>query len=105
MYFSVGQNKAGDYSWWLYGDNHETVAWAGESFDSKWNAQRACGSFKAGARAATYDVYEDGGGSWRWRAWRSSDKVASSGESFASRSNAERAAVHVRQNAGNASGP
>ncbi|HEX5376590.1 MAG TPA: DUF1508 domain-containing protein [Solirubrobacterales bacterium] len=105
MYFSVGNNKAGEPSWWLYGDNHEMVAWAGEAFASQSNAQRAASDFKAGASSARYELYEDAGGNWRWRAWRSSDKVASSGESFDDRGNAERAAANVRDNAGGASGP
>lgn len=105
MYFSVGNNKAGKPSWWLYGNNNEMVAWAGETFDSQSNAQRAASDFKAGASSARYEIYEDVGGSWRWRAWRSSDKVASSGESFDDRDNAERAAFNVRDNAGSASGP
>jgi uncharacterized protein YegP (UPF0339 family) len=105
MYFSVGNNKVGKPSWWLYGNNNEMVAWAGETFGSQSNAQRAASDFKAGASSARYEIYEDAGGSWRWRAWRSSDKVASSGESFDDRDNAERAAFNVRDNAGGVSGP
>jgi uncharacterized protein YegP (UPF0339 family) len=105
MYFRVSPTQSGAYSWWLYGNNHEKAAWAGETFASESNARRACQSFKTGASTARYDVYPDTGGNWRWRAWRSSDKVASSGESFASKANAERAAANVRDNAGGASGP
>ncbi|MCG7284804.1 MULTISPECIES: DUF1508 domain-containing protein [Cellulomonas] len=102
MRFSVGKNTAGKDSWWLYANNNEQVAWAGETFASSANAHRAAASFKAGAATARYDVYQDAGGNWRWRAWRSSDKVASSGESFSSRSAAQRAADNVRDNAGSA---
>jgi uncharacterized protein YegP (UPF0339 family) len=98
--FDVGNNKAGDPSWWLYAGNNEMVAWAGESFASLYNAQRAAAAFKAGAKTARYDIYQDSGGSWRWRAWRSSDKVAASGESFSSKYAAEQAAQRVRDNAG-----
>jgi uncharacterized protein YegP (UPF0339 family) len=105
MYFRVARTQGGEYSWWLYGDNHEKAAWAGETFYSESNARRACLSFKSGAYTARYDVYQDSGGHWRWRAWRGSDKVAASGESFDSRSNAERAANTVRSHAGDASGP
>ena len=104
MYFSVGATKSGAFSWWLYGDNHQMVAWAGETFASEFNASRACTAFKAGASTARFEPYVDAGGDWRWRAWRSSDKVAASGESFANQSNAERAAINVRDNAGFASG-
>ncbi|WP_219846220.1 YegP family protein [Microbacterium foliorum] len=104
MYFSVGESTTGNPSWWLYGDNDQQVAWAGEKFDSPYNAQRAALAFKAGAVAARFEVYPDAGNHYRWRAWRGSDKVAASGESFASQSNAQRAADNVRQNAGLASG-
>lgn len=105
MYFSVGNNQAGEPSWWLYGDNNRMVAWAGETFASTANASRAAQAFKLGAASARYEVYPDASGAWRWRAWRSSDKVAASGEAFDSKSNAERAAVNVRDNAGGATGP
>jgi len=105
MYFTVGNTQGGKPSWWLYGANNKMVAWAGETFDSAHNASRAASAFKAGASAARYELYQDAGGQWRWRAWRSSDKVAASGESFDSQSNAERAAVNVRDNAGSATGP
>ncbi|WP_426325714.1 hypothetical protein [Microbacterium sp. E-13] len=105
MRFSAGESTTGNYSWWLYGGNNEMVAWAGESFDSSSNATRAAEAFKAGAAIARYEVYQDAGKNWRWRAWRSSDKVASSGESFASQYNAQRAADNVRDNAGGATGP
>lgn len=105
MYFTVGNNTAGQPTWWLYGNNNEMAAWAGETFDSQYNARRAAENFKAGASTARYEVYQDSGGNWRWRAWRSSDKVAASGESFDSQYNAQRAADNVRDNAGSATGP
>ncbi|CAA0137282.1 Uncharacterised protein [Mycolicibacterium vanbaalenii] len=106
MYFSAGETKSsGKYSWWLYGENHEKVAWAGETFPSHYNAKRAAESFKAGASTARFEVYLDDGAEYRWRASRSSDKVAASGESFDSKYNAERAAENVRINAGRATGP
>jgi uncharacterized protein len=105
VYFSVGNNQAGQPSWWLYGDNNRMVAWAGETFDSTSNATRAATAFKAGAATARYEVYADTGGRWRWRAWRSSDKVAASGESFDGEYEARRAAENVRANAGSATGP
>lgn len=105
MYFRVGNNTAGDPSWWLYGGNNKKVAWAGETFASKSNATRAALAFKAGAKAARYEIYEDAAKKWRWRAWRSSDKVASSGESFYDKAAAQRAADNVRDQAGGADGP
>ena len=81
MRFSVGTNRAGEPSWWLYGDNNEQVAWAGETFYSQSNATRAAQDFKDGAASATYDVYlDDGGREHPWRANRGGRKVAASGE-------------------------
>lgn len=102
--FHVDYNKAGAATWWLHASNNELVAWAGESFASLSNAHRAAAAFKGGASTARYDIYQDGSGSWRWRAWRSSDKVAASGESFSSKYAAERAAANVRDSAGYAGG-
>ena len=40
-----------------------------------------------------FDVYQDAGGSWRWRLFSGNNrKVATSGESFFSKANASRAA-------------
>ena len=68
--FVVANNQAGNPTWWLYAGNNEMVAWAGETFASTYNANRAASAFKAGARTARYETYQDAGGSWRWRAWR-----------------------------------
>jgi uncharacterized protein YegP (UPF0339 family) len=101
--FVVAKTNSGKSSWWLYGGNGEMTAWAGQEFASDSGANVAATAFKKGAADARYEVYEDAGGSWRWRAWRSSDKVAASGESFASKYNAERAADGVKENAPSAS--
>jgi uncharacterized protein YegP (UPF0339 family) len=100
--FAIGNNQAGQPSWWLYSANNEMVAWAGEAFASLSTAQRAAAAFKSGARSARYEVYADAAGQYRWRAWRSSDKVAASGEAFSTRAAAEQAAERVRNNAGTA---
>ena len=47
--FHVNYNQAGAPSWWLYANNNEMVAWAGESFASLSNAHRAAPAFTAGA--------------------------------------------------------
>jgi uncharacterized protein YegP (UPF0339 family) len=104
MRFEVQNDRGGKPSWWLYANNNELVAWAGETFASLHNAYRAAAAFKAGATTARYEVYPDGAGRYRWRAWRSSDKVAASGQAFSSKWAAESAAANVRDNAGNAGG-
>ena len=75
-------------SWHLQAGNGEIVAVSGEQFSSASNAKRAAESFKAGAKTARYEIYNDSSGKPRWRAWRSSDKVASSGEPFSSEASA-----------------
>ncbi|RQP13102.1 MAG: DUF1508 domain-containing protein [Microbacteriaceae bacterium] len=102
MRFEIKADKGGNYSWWLISSNGQTVAWAGESFASKSNAKRAASSFKAGASAAAFEVYEDKGGHYRWRARRGGNTVAVGGEAFASKSNAQRAADNVQGKAGDA---
>ncbi|MEW5809631.1 MAG: DUF1508 domain-containing protein [Actinomycetota bacterium] len=105
MKFVVRNTTGGQPSWWLYSSNGQMVAWAGETFASTYNADRAAEAFKVGAKTASYDVYADSGGHWRWRAIRGGNKVAASGESFYSYENAKRAAENVRDHAGGATGP
>jgi uncharacterized protein YegP (UPF0339 family) len=102
--YNVGATAGEGYSWWLYGNNNELVAWAGEAFVSLSNAQRAARSFKQNAVLAYFELYQDASFAWRWRAWRSSDKVAASGESFSNKATAERAAANVRSRAGEGTG-
>lgn len=105
MRFEVKADKGDNYSWWLISSNGQTVAWAGESYASKSNANRAAEAFKVGAAEAKYELYEDKGGAWRWRAQRGGNVVAVPGEAFASKSNAQRSADNVRDNAAGATGP
>lgn len=102
MRFRVANDMGGKPSWWLYANNNELVAWAGETFASHHNAHRAAAAFKSAANVARYEVYLDGSGHYRWRAWRSSDKVAASGQAFSSKSAAQGAADNVRDHAGSA---
>ena len=53
MRFEVKADKGGHYSWWLIAGNGQTVAWAGESFASKSNAQRAADNVRDSAGGAT----------------------------------------------------
>lgn len=104
MYFSVRatKNNADKFSWWLFGDNKKIVAWAGQTWGDPESAAAEKAKFKEASESATYDVYADTGGHWRWRAVVDEEIVASSGESFDSKSNAQRAADNVREDAGSA---
>lgn len=104
MRFEVYAGTSGNYRWRLWSGSNK-VAVSGESFASKWNAERAATGFKNGAKTSTYDVFGSGS-KWYWHAKAANgEKVASGGESFVSESNAQRAADHVKNNAGTASGP
>ncbi len=74
-WFHVHYNRAEAATWWLYADNNKRVAWVGETFASLSNARQAASAVKAAARSARYDVCRDAAGTWRWRAWRGSDRV------------------------------
>ena len=106
MNFEVYADASGEYRWRLIAGNGQNVASSGEPFAGKANAERAAESFKANAASVTFEVYEDAGSSWRWRAKASNGQTTgSSGQSFASQSNAAAAADNVKQNAGKATGP
>jgi len=103
--FVVSESSTpGQYWWTLQSENNKLTAWSGETFASSFNATRAAQAFKAGVHAAHFEVYEDKTNSWRWRAWRSSDKVAASGEAFSSKYNAERAVDAVKADTPDANG-
>lgn len=106
MTFEVYNDAGGKARWRLKASNGQTVASSGESCPSTSNAKAAATNFKAGAKTWTYDVYENAGGKYSWRAKaRNGQNVGSAGESFASKTNAQRAADNVRDNASTATGP
>jgi uncharacterized protein YegP (UPF0339 family) len=104
--FEVYEDKSGGARWRLIASNGQNVASSGEAFASTSNAKRAAESFKQNAAKSTFEVYEDKGGSYRWRAKSSNGQiVASGGEAFSSKQSAERAADNVRTGAAKATGP
>lgn len=104
--FSVGNSTGGNPSWWLYAENNERTAVAGETFASLSNAKRGCENFKVNAAAFTYDIYLDTSGQYRWRAKATNGAiVASAGEAFSSKQAATAGAERVRTNAPHAEGP
>jgi len=104
MRFDVYADTGGHYRWRLWSGSNK-VAVSGESFASKYNAERAAGGLKAGAKTYAYSVFGSGS-NWYWHAKAvNGEKVASGGESFVSQTNAQRAADNVRDNAGSATLP
>ena len=104
MKFEVYSDTGGNYRWRLWSGSNK-VAVSGESFASKYNAERAATGFKSGAKTYAYTAFGSGS-AWYWHAKASNgEKVASGGESFVSEANAKRAYENVRDNAGSATGP
>lgn len=104
MRFEVYPDTGGHYRWRLWSGSNR-VAVSGESFASKYNAERAANGFKSSAKTANYTVFGSGQ-KWYWNAKATNgEKIASGGESFVSESNARRAYVNVRDNAGSATAP
>lgn len=105
MRFEVYPDSSDKYRWRL-SSGSKKVAASGESFASKYNAERAAEGFKSSAKTDDYDAFGSGS-AWYWHATAPSNgkTVATGGESFVSKGNAERAAENVRDNAGGATGP
>jgi uncharacterized protein YegP (UPF0339 family) len=104
--FEVYDDKGGKPRWRLKAPNGQTTASSGEAFSSTANAKRAAENFKARAATATFDVHENTGGNYSWRATSSNGQtIATAGEAFSSKANAQRAADNVKAKAGAATGP
>jgi uncharacterized protein YegP (UPF0339 family) len=104
--FGVYEDAGGKNRWRLKADNRQIVASSGESFFNKQNAVRAAEDFKANAASASYEVYEDAGRKWRWRARAANGQtIASSGGAFASKQDAQQAAENVKTSARSATIP
>lgn len=104
MKFVVDNGRGAHPTWRLYSGD-VMVAWAGATFDTAANADRAARAFLAGADSARYEAYQVSSNEWRWRARRSSSTVAYSGKRFATKDDAENAADVVRRNASEATPP
>lgn len=105
MKFEVYSDGSGKYRWRLWSGSNKVAA-SGESFASKYNAERAADGFKSSAETDDYEAFGSGT-TWYWHATAPSNgkTVATAGESFVSKANVERAAENVSDNAGGATGP
>ncbi|TKX75982.1 DUF1508 domain-containing protein [Halorubrum sp. GN11_10-6_MGM] len=122
--FEVFRDAAGEYRWRLVHENGNVLADSGEGYASRQKAQQGLDSVRANAAGAgvafpdgddedragdgeskaTFDVYEDGGGTWRWRLVHDNGNViADSGEGYASKSNATDAVERASEYAPDAS--
>ncbi|GAA0725728.1 uncharacterized protein YegP (UPF0339 family) [Halorubrum trapanicum] len=123
--FEVFRDAAGEYRWRLVHENGNVLADSGEGYASRQKAQQGLDSVRSnaggaglefpddedaegragdGESKATFETYEDRGGSWRWRLVHDNGNViADSGEGYASRSNAVEAVERVSEYAPDAS--
>ena len=106
--FEAYEDKGGSWRWRLVHDNGNIIADSGEGYASKSNAtdavervsEYAPDANALAAGSAAFEIYEDKGGSWRWRLrHRNGNVLADSGEGYASRSNAAEAVTRVKANA------
>lgn len=96
MRFKTGEVIAEQPTWWLYAADNTLVAWAGDTFSTHHQAERAAEDFRHQATRARFELFQDRQGRWRWRAVLRDDKIASSSEVFPSEIAARRAANAVR---------
>lgn len=96
MRFKAGDVISRQPSWWLYGAGNEVVAWAGSTYPSLTDAERAADIFRRSAALAKFELFQDRSDGWRWRAWLGDQKIATSGLSYLSEIAVWRAANEVR---------
>ncbi|MDZ5812301.1 HVO_2922 family protein [Halorubrum sp. AD140] len=123
--FELFRDAAGEWRWRLIHENGDVLADSGEGYSSRSKARQGLESVRsnaaeaalaelgvgdadasdgAGSAGATFELYEDQGGEWRWRLrHRNGNVVADSGEGYASKSGAEDAIERVRGHAPDAS--
>ncbi|SDF70421.1 Uncharacterized conserved protein YegP, UPF0339 family [Halorubrum xinjiangense] len=123
--FEVFRDAAGEYRWRLVHENGNVLADSGEGYASRAKAEQGLDSVRSnaggaglefpddedaegragdGESKATFEVYEDRGGSWRWRLVHDNGNIiADGGEGYASKSNATDAVERVSEYAPDAS--
>jgi uncharacterized protein YegP (UPF0339 family) len=129
--FEVYEDGASEFRWRLRHRNGNIIADSSEGYTRKHNAQKGMQSVRANALGAavvdatvavddgretvplladladdsqaTFDIYEDGSGEFRWRLVHENGNIlADSGEGYTRRHDAERAVEGVKHNAGQA---
>ncbi|MDV7350351.1 HVO_2922 family protein [Halorubrum distributum] len=115
--FEVFRDAAGEYRWRLVHENGNILADSGEGYASRQKARQGLDSVRSNAGGAglafpddegaegragdgegkaTFEAYEDRGGSWRWRLVHDNGNIlADGGEGYASKSNATDAVERV----------
>ena len=115
--FEVYQDAGGGWRWRLIHENGNILADSGEAYSSRSKARQGLDSVRSnvsdapvddldagddadggGSAGATFELYEDTGGEYRWRLrHRNGNIIADSGEGYASKSGAKDAIERVRE--------
>ncbi len=97
--FEICRDAADKYRWRLLHKNGNILADSGQGYASRQKAKQGIESVKknvSGGEKATFEVYQDNAGEWRWRfVHRNGNIIADSGEGYASKSGAEDAVDRV----------
>ncbi len=115
--FELFRDRADDWRWRLRHSNGNIIASSGEGYSSKQNARKGMESVRKNvpgapvievnrpedASQATFQLYEDQAGEWRWRLRHDNGRIiADSGEGYNERSGASDAIARVREYAASA---
>ncbi|TKX56921.1 DUF1508 domain-containing protein [Halorubrum sp. SS7] len=114
--FEVYEDAGGKWRWRLVHENGNVIADSGQGYASRQKARQGLDSVRSNAGGAglefpdgddegraseskaTFEVYEDAGGKWRWRLVHDNGNIiADSGEGYASKSNATDAVERVSE--------
>jgi len=117
--FQVYEDNAGEYRWRLRHVNGNVIADSGEGYTSKQNAKNGLESVKRnapggyvvdlskdeeaeedGGSNATFELFEDSGGKWRWRLRHDNDEIiGDGGQGYSSKQKCKQGLRSVKMNA------
>jgi amphi-Trp domain-containing protein len=121
--FEVYEDSAGEHRWRLVHDNGNIIADGGEGYASKRKAEQGLGSVRnnapgayvtdrsrddeapaEGGSNATFELFEDNAGKWRWRLVHDNGNIiADGGQGYSSKQKARQGLDSVRTNVSGAS--
>jgi uncharacterized protein YegP (UPF0339 family) len=93
----IYRDEASEFRWRLVHENGNILADSGEGYSNRSNARRAVDRIRDRIDDMEFEVYEDGGGEFRWRLRGGNEEImADGGEGYESRDGAEEAVDRVR---------
>jgi uncharacterized protein YegP (UPF0339 family) len=94
----IYRDRASEWRWRLVHQNGNILADSGDGYSRRRDARRAVDRLRNSVDDATFELYEDEAGEYRWRARSSNGRiVADSGEGYADRSGGREALERVRE--------